>query len=65
VHAAAVGVGIGEMPAHKVRQDLDELEALVSWLDRWRMRQLDALLAEEIRRAPAAGALEPTVTLRH
>ena len=65
VHAASSGLGISEMPAHKVRPDLDEFEAIVSWLDRWRLRQLDALIAEEIRRAPATDTLEPAVALRH
>ena len=65
VHAASLGIGINEMPAHRVRQDLHEFEAIVSWLDRWRLRQLDALIAEEIRRAPSADTLEPAVALRH
>lgn len=54
VHAAAHGIGICEMPAYRVRADMDQLERLVDWLDRWRMRRLDALIAEETRRRPGA-----------
>ena len=54
VQAAAQGVGISEMPPHKVRKDMEQLERLVDWLDRWRMRRLDALIAEESRRVPDA-----------
>ena len=52
VHAAAHGVGICEMPAYRVRQDMEQLERLVNWLDRWRMRRLDALIADEFKRMP-------------
>ena len=52
VHAAAYGIGICEMPAYKVRKDMEELNRLVDWLQRWRMRRLDALIAEEIKRMP-------------
>lgn len=51
VHAASFGIGIAEMPPHKVRQDMEQLELITSWLDRWRLRQLDALIAEEMKRA--------------
>ena len=54
VHAAAHGIGICEMPAYRVRKDMEELERLVNWLDRWRMRRLDALIADEFRRKPGS-----------
>ncbi len=54
IHAAACGVGICEIPAYKVRQDMEQLERLVRWLDRWRMRRLDAMIAEELGRNPEA-----------
>jgi chromosome partitioning protein len=54
VHAAANGIGICEMPAYKVRQDMEQVELLVDWLDRWRTRPLDALIAEEFKRVPDA-----------
>ncbi len=46
VHAAASGIGICEMPAYKVRQDIAQFEALVEWLDRWRLRRFNALLPQ-------------------
>jgi chromosome partitioning protein len=36
VHAAAAGVGIAEMPAYRVRDDLPQVERIVNWLDRRR-----------------------------
>ena len=64
VQAAAHGIGICEMPAHKVRQDIEQLDRLVDWLDRWRMRRLDALIAEEFQRMPKteiiSAELEPS-----
>ena len=65
VQAAAFGIGISELPPHKVRPDLDQLDLITNWLDRWRMRQLDALIAEEIRRAPEREGTAPAVALRH
>lgn len=52
VHAAAEGVGIVEMPAWQVRKDLEQMEPMFNWLDRWRTRRLDGLIAEELRRMP-------------
>ena len=34
VYAAAHGIGICEMPTYKVRQEMEQLERLVNWLDR-------------------------------
>ena len=52
VQAAAYGIGICEMPSYRIRRDMEQLERLVDWLDRWRMRRLDSLIAEEFRRTP-------------
>lgn len=46
VFAAANGLGICEMPAYRVREDLARFEALIDWLDRWRLRHFDAMLAD-------------------
>jgi len=46
VHAAEHGIGLCEMPPSRVRQDLDELEKIVAWLDAW----------PERRRAPSSNA---------
>jgi chromosome partitioning protein len=63
VHATAFGVGICEMQAHKVRQDMEQLELIVSWLDRWRSRQLDRLIADEIGRNVDHNTLTPAVAM--
>ena len=52
VHAATFGLGICELPQHKVRQDLEQLRMLAGWLDRGHSRRLDRMIAEEIRRVP-------------
>ncbi len=65
VQAAAHGLGISDMPAYKVRQDIEHFELIVSWLDRWRSRQLDALIAEEIHRDTNGNAIGPTTALHH
>lgn len=39
VTAAAAGIGICEMPVYKVKSDLEQLNAVVDWLDQWRMRK--------------------------
>ncbi len=65
VQAAALGLGIAELPPHRVRPDMEQFELITNWLDRWRMRQLDALIAEEIRRAPENDALTPAPALHH
>ncbi len=46
VHAAAHGIGICDMPPYLVKNDVEQLEAIVTWLDNWRMRKLDAIATE-------------------
>jgi chromosome partitioning protein len=49
VHAAALGLGVCELPPHRVRDDLPALEALGRWLERRRAvsrAQRDALIAK-------------------
>lgn len=38
VHAAAHGLGIYEMPHHIVRQDLEQMDRIIDWLDRQLLR---------------------------
>ncbi len=52
VRAAAEGVGIVELPAWQVKKDIEQLEPMFNWLDRWRTRRLDGLIAEELERKP-------------
>jgi len=39
VHAAEAGVGICELPLHRVRKDLEQLEQITAWLDSWADRR--------------------------
>lgn len=34
VHAAAHGLGIYELPHHRVRQDIEQMDLIIDWLDR-------------------------------
>jgi chromosome partitioning protein len=43
VQAAEAGIGICEMPPHKVRLDIEQLQCLVEWLDGWRERRQFAM----------------------
>ena len=65
VHAAAYGIGICEMPAYKVRKDMEQFQLLVDWLDRWRTRQLDALIAEEFQEVRDVHLVASEVTKGH
>lgn len=48
VHAAEKGIGICELPPHKVRKDIDQLEKVVAWLDGWQERRYDPMSPGEI-----------------
>lgn len=41
VHAVEKGIGICELPPHKVRQDMEQLEKVIEWLDSWEDRRCD------------------------
>ena len=43
VHAAEAGIGICELPPHKVKKDLDQLDVLIKWLDDWQTRREHAM----------------------
>jgi chromosome partitioning protein len=38
VHAAEQGIGIVDMAPYKVREDMEEMEKIVTWLDGWQSR---------------------------
>jgi chromosome partitioning protein len=42
VHAAEQGLGIYEMPRHKVKKDIAQLSGVVDWLGTWRERRRDS-----------------------
>ncbi len=52
VHAAAQGIGICDMPAHLARNDMEQFEAIVAWLDNWKVRRFDLAKSENLRRRP-------------
>jgi len=41
VHSSALGIGICEMPAYKIKEDLASMNSIVAWLDRRRAVTLD------------------------
>jgi len=51
VHAAEVGIGICEMPPHKVRGDIEQLDQIVQWLDGWQDRRRDPAEKRRIEQA--------------
>jgi len=59
VQAAGEGIGIYEMPAYRVKKDIAQMDAIVEWLDQWRMRQLDALSSTQFEHVPGARVLTP------
>ena len=61
VHAAALGLGISELPAYKVRQDVEQLMPIITWLDNWRMRRLDAFSTSGFEHAPSSEVLTPAM----
>jgi len=65
VHAAANGIGICEMPKHKTNKDMEQFEMIVAWLDKWRMRRLDAVASTWFRHQPGAEVLTPATSKQH
>ncbi len=43
VYAAGAGIGICEMPPHRVKKDIEQLELVIQWLDDWQNRREDAM----------------------
>lgn len=41
VTASDSGIGVYEMPRHKARRDVDDLSAVVTWLEQWRAPKKD------------------------
>jgi len=49
-HAAALGIGICELPAYRAGRDIEQFAGLISWLDNWRVRRFGSLAANQLRR---------------
>ena len=45
IFAAEHGIGICEMPPHKVRKDMEQIEKIVEWLDTWKDRRYDPTMS--------------------
>ena len=56
VHAAESGIGLHEMMPSRVRQDVDELDRIVNWLDGWQERRKQAVEVTGIRKQQATPA---------
>jgi len=58
VHAAEQGMGICDMQPSRVKQDSEEIEKIVSWLDAWPERRRDASSVNSRRHKPSMGHLK-------
>lgn len=58
LHAVDNGIGVCEMPPHRVHRETEELDKVVSWLDDWQQRRRDPASSG---RAPHP----PNLTLLH
>jgi chromosome partitioning protein len=52
VHAVEDGIGICEMTPYKVKKDMEQLEKIISWLDRWQERRYQTADSEIIEQSP-------------
>lgn len=65
VHASAKGIGICDMPAYLVKKDIGQLEAIITWLDSWRMRKLEGVASTRFEHARRAEVLTPAFAKDH
>lgn len=52
VYAAEHGIGLHEMPPHRVRPDVEQIDRIVSWLDAWPERRQENVNVTGILRQP-------------
>ena len=48
VHSAETGLGLHEMPVSRVRQDREQIDRIVDWLDGWQLRRQTAPQAKRL-----------------
>lgn len=53
VHAVEQGVGLCEMQPSRVKQDVEQIEKIVDWLEAWPDRRRDSKVVTGINRKPA------------
>ena len=59
VHAAERGVGLHEMQPSRVRQDVEQIDRIVTWLDGWEARRKRALQITAMRNQSFSGSVTP------
>lgn len=62
VHAVESGLGVSEMPRHRVQREIDELEKIVRWLDDWQERRKAAAPPEPRPRPPTLTVVSSRMT---
>ena len=60
VHAADLGMGIYEMPRHRVKADVEQMNLIINWLDQLPIRRQDAQPISSFESRP-----EPTIKPLH
>ena len=60
VYAAEFGLGIYEMPHHRVKQDIEQMDLIINWLDRQLMRTLEPGLISRFNSLPKLFATSTT-----
>jgi chromosome partitioning protein len=55
VHAAEQGVGLCEMKPSRVKQDVEQIENIVRWLDAWPERRHDSAAITSVNQRPKFG----------
>ena len=60
VHAADLGMGIYEMPRHRVKTDVEQMDLIINWLDQLPMRKWEVEPVSPFERQP-----EPTIKPLH
>jgi chromosome partitioning protein len=65
VYAATNGIGICEMPAYRAGQDMEAMEMIVAWLEKWRLRRLHAVASTRFQHKPGADVLTPAAIKGH
>jgi len=60
VHASAQGVGICGVPAHRIKNDVVQMNAIVTWLDKCSTRRLHAEIEQEFEQLAGTENLTPS-----
>ena len=56
VYAAEQGVGIHEMQPSRVREDIEQIDRIVQWLDGWEQRRKRGIELSNLRRPLSTAA---------